>query len=223
MSISDEMRDDGRVWLRGLFSRDQIQNLAALTGADGKPGKRLELSPHINRLIGPTSRLGDVVETIGVDAAPVRLVAFNKSADANWSVPWHQDRVLAVREKSDVKGYKNWTNKQSFWHCEGPKTLLSQMIFVRVHLDAQTELNGAMELALRSHQRGYVLADHAQSVANACEIETCNADPGDVLIVTALTLHRSGSAQVPSARRALRIDYAPRGMLDPRLEWAFDG
>jgi len=223
MPIADEIRDEGRAWLRGLCSRTQIQELAALASTDGKSGKRLELSPQINRLIGPASKLGDLVETVGVDAAPVRLVAFNKSADANWSVPWHQDRVLAVREKADVEGYGNWTNKQAFWHCEGPETLLSKLIFVRIHLDAQTELNGAMDLALSSHRRGYVPAIHAQSAANACEIETCLADPGDVLIVKALTLHSSGSAQVPYPRRALRIDYAPRAMLNPRLEWALGG
>ena len=223
MPILDDIRHEGRAWLRGLFSRAQIQDLAALTHTGGKPGKRLALSPQINRLIGPTSRLGEIVKTVGVDAAPVRLVAFNKSADANWTVPWHQDRVVAVREKAEVEGYGKWTNKQSFWHCEGPETLLRQMIFVRLHLDAQTELNGAMDLALRSHQRGYIPADQAYNAANACEIETCLANPGDVLIANALTLHRSGSARVPSARRALRIDYAPRGMLDSRLEWALDG
>ena len=194
--------------------------MAALTGTEDRPGKRLDLSHQFDRLIGQTSRLARAVQALGVDASPVRLVAFNKSADANWSVPWHQDRVVAVRQRIDVEGYGKWTNKQAFWHCEGPETLLSKMIFVRVHLDAQTAQNGAMELALGSHRNGYVPADKAHALANSCEIEACLAEPGDVLIVHALTLHRSGSANVPTARRALRIDYAPRSLLDPRLAWA---
>lgn len=83
MNFADEIRDSGRAWSRGLFSRAQVQELAALTHTGGKPGKRFELSPQLKRLIGPTSRLGDLVEPLGVDAALVRLVAFTKSADAN--------------------------------------------------------------------------------------------------------------------------------------------
>ncbi len=167
-------------------------------------------------------RLGPLA-ALEVDIAPVRLVAFNKSSDANWGVPWHQDRVIAVAQMVECTGYGNWVSKGGFWHCEPPLKLLARMLFVRIHIDPCDELNGAMEVALGSHKLGFVAASSAGSAAETLPTELCKADPGDVLIVKALTLHRSRAAAQPSSRRALRVDYANRCDLDPRLQWSIPG
>ncbi|MEO0398178.1 MAG: phytanoyl-CoA dioxygenase family protein [Pseudomonadota bacterium] len=171
-------------------------------------------------MIGPGSALASQICELGVHAKPVRIVAFNKTQEANWSVPWHQDRVIAIRQKAQIDGYSNWVAKSNFWHCEPPLSLLEKMVFVRIHIDDSTEETGLLELALGSHKFGKIPSHRAHALASDCDIELCEARPGDVLIVHALTLHRSSSAITPSTRRAVRADYACRSMLARELQWA---
>lgn len=77
-----------------------------------------------------------------------------------------------------------------------------------------------MELAVGSHHLGGVAASDAKFEAEACPTEVCEAEPGDVLFVSGLTLHRSKVARIESERRALRVDYSAAELPDP-LQWAF--
>ncbi len=218
-----EFESTGRIWRRKLLSADEVEALALHCDVGDKPGVRLPLSDGLLPLLGPNSALSREIAKLGVDGWPVRLVAFNKSDEANWGVPWHQDRVVAVMQKLECAGYSNWVKKEGFWHCEPPLELLAQMIFVRIHIDKCDDSNGAMELALGSHNLGSITASSAGSVAESLPSEVCRADPGDVLILKALILHRSRTAVHISNRRALRVDYSRRADLDRRLEWYIAG
>ncbi len=218
-----ELEAAGRLWRRKLLSADEIDALALCCDVGGVPGVRLPLSHELLPLIGPSSTVSREVVKLGVDSVPVRLVAFNKSTDANWGVPWHQDRVVAVTRNVECAGYSNWVAKDEFWHCEPPIDLLAHMLFVRIHIDHCDEQTGAMEIALGSHRLGFVPASSARSAVKSLPTELCEADPGDVLILKALTLHRSRTAVHASTRRALRVDYARRSDLDRELEWSIAG
>ncbi len=216
----DELEEFGRVWFRGLLPRDEAERFGRFCDVGKRPGTRLDLTVDLAEFFGPSSALPRMAIGLGVDPAPVRLTAFNKSAESNWGVPWHQDRVIAVAQRGDVPGYSNWLQKESAWHCEPPAGMLKGMVFARVHFDACREENGAMELALGSHHHGLVDAADARTVAEACPREVCVAASGDVLVVKALTLHRSLTSRSEASRRALRIDFARRSELDDRLRWA---
>lgn len=43
-----------------------------------------------------------VTAVLGPQARAVRAIFFNKTADANWSLRWHQDSVIAVAEKREA-------------------------------------------------------------------------------------------------------------------------
>lgn len=214
----EEFETLGRAWIRNAIPTASLDRFARLCEVGSRPGMRLGLTDELRAHIGALSPL---IESFGVDLSPVRLVSFNKSAAANWSVPWHQDRVIAIAKQRDVIGYSNWIPKEGFWHCEPPLEILKGMIFVRVHFDDCGKANGAMELALGSHRRGLVEAARARAVAETSEIEVCEAEAGDVLVAKALILHRSSTATKATSRRALRIDYARTNSLSPELDWAF--
>lgn len=223
MTLRDELQSVGKIWLRQAFSQEEVDTIAKECAVGERPGARLSPTPPLAKILGSRSKLARLVQTLGFDQTPVRLVAFNKSAEANWSVPWHQDRVIAVAEKVDVAGYGNWLNKNGFWHCEAPARLLARKMFARIHLDACEEKNGALELALGTHRRGFIRSDEAAGIADDSIVEICDADVGDVLIANALILHRSRSAAaVARERRALRIDFAVRNELADQLRWAID-
>ena len=46
----------------------------------------------------------------------IKAIFFNKNQLYNWAVPWHQDKTIAVKQKANIPGYKNWTVKQGVPH-----------------------------------------------------------------------------------------------------------
>ena len=213
----DEVLDrDGRLWLRDLVPAEELRTLKLLWELHDAPGARVHArTPLFNTILN--GAVTKEIVRLWPDMRPVRLVAFDKTAELNWGVPWHRDRVIAVKERIEAPGFFNWSNKRGQWHCEPPQAILEEMLFVRVHLDASLESNGAMQIAIGSHRAGKtaIVKDTAAEFA----IETTAAAPGDVLVLLMLTLHRSLPAQSGEPRRALRIDYASRP-LPPPLAWA---
>lgn len=185
---------------------------------EGAPGARLAWTPEIAAALADVSRLA---ETLLPSARPVRLVAFDKSDEMNWGLPWHQDRVVALRERVEAPGFSNWSRKAGVWHAEPPPGVMSEMLFARVHLDAADEDNGCLELALGSHALGKIADVNAERIAMTGEREACIAARGDVLFAKALILHRSRPSRKIASRRALRIDYSALELLPP-AQWAIE-
>ncbi len=209
---------EGRVWFRDVLGADDLAAFDAVGALPSKAGQRLQASAPLARALAPMGSLRTAIARLDERARPVRVVAFNKSDDANWGVPWHQDRVIAVTDRADVPGFHNWSKKSAVWHCEPPRAILDGMLFVRVYLDDTDRAGGAMEIALGSHAKGLVPSDMAAPEAEASPREICAARRGDVLVLKMLTLHASKPADAPGTRRVLRIDFAAAD-LPPPLSW----
>ena len=216
--LKDEFEQYGRVWLRGAVSDADLELLDQATADNTKAGQRLDSSSALDTVLSKNSSLLTSIQRLDPMAVPVRTVAFNKFEGANWGVPWHQDRVIAVNDKVNIEGYHNWTKKSGTWHCEPPEAVLDSMLFVRVHLDDSNESNGAMEISVGSHIGGIVPSAKAEKTANTYPIEVCDAKRGDVLILKMLTLHCSKPATIQSGRRVLRVDLSSSA-LPPPLFW----
>lgn len=217
-SFRDQFEVSGRLWLRNAISDADLSLFGDAMADQTRAGQRLDLSGSLDRALSEQSSLLKAIHSLNPYAQPVRIVAFEKSEGVNWGVPWHQDRVIAVTEKADVDGYRNWTNKSGIWHCEPPQSVLDQMLFVRVHLDESDQENGAMEIAVGSHSSGIIPSDNAEREAEQFPHEICCAKRGDVLVLNMLTLHRSKPAQTRSGRRVLRIDFSSAQLPSP-LSW----
>ena len=205
------MREVGRVWIRSALPEEALRALDAACDTGESPGQRL--------LINLPTALTALARQLLPSARPVRVIAFNKSEANNWTLPWHQDRVVALRERAEMPGYTNWTNKVGIWHAEPPIELLEGMLFARVHLDPADTDNGCLQLALGTHARGKIAAADAAAIANASSIEDCVAQRGDILFAKALILHRSSPSRTNAGRRAIRIDYCADDLPLP-LQWA---
>lgn len=216
----ERFEQDGRHWFRSAVSPANLMAIENYCRAEGRPGARLNLDFQRRRLFGPGSEIGAQIRKILPGAFPVRLLAFDKNEANNWTLPWHQDRVIAVKKKAAASGFTNWSRKGEIWHCEAPLSLLSRMVFVRLHLDTATSDNGAIDIAVGSHWKGVVKSENAACEAESLPIEPCVADRGDLLVLKMLTLHRSQASHDASPRRAIRIDYAADPLPSP-LEWAF--
>lgn len=206
-SQAETLATTGRLWLRRALTEADLAPLDGLTD-----NARLTTLPAL----GPLTRL---IHSLQPKAQPTRAVAFNKTPEANWGVPWHQDRIIAVKARHDIPGFTNWSAKHGQWHCEPPLALLQNMLFVRLHLDPCDASTGAMEIALGSHVEGAVAADQADTIATRYPLEPCTASRGDVLILNMLTLHRSRPATIATTRRTLRVDYSADPLPHP-MDWA---
>lgn len=202
---------DGRVWARAALDDRILGELDRASDLGDAPGQRL--------LLDLPAALTALALQFLAKARPVRVVIFNKTEANNWTLPWHQDRVVALRARLETPGFTNWTNKAGTWHAEPPVKLLERMIFARIHLDPADTKNGCLQLALGTHTSGKIAAAEAAAIANAASIEDCIADRGDVLFAKALILHRSSPSRSSAPRRAIRIDYCAEALPHP-LEWA---
>lgn len=206
------------MWLHGFLTEIECKELDGALGCFSGPGSRSDSNASSIDLLAHKA-ISHLAHSIGPEYKPVRMVAFEKNEQANWSVPWHQDRVVAVSNRADIPGFSNWSHKAGVWHCEPPLEILNRMVFARIHLDNCDARNGAMEISLGSHALGKIQAERAAGLATKFHTESTDARRGDVLLLPMLTLHRSPAAQIDTRRRVVRIDFSPDDLPAP-LAWA---
>jgi hypothetical protein len=216
---------DGVLLHEGAASHETVDRLRAAfeTACANRPGSRnFEVDDHIAHLIGAGGEMGMLASRYGGRRVkPVRVLTFDKSRDANWSVPWHQDRRIAVRRRADVEGFGPWSTKGGVVHVEPPVSVLAAMLTLRLFVDDCAEDNGPLEVAVGSHLGGRVAAGDVANLVCQSEIFVGTGRSGDVLVLKTLAVHRSRRARSPSRRRVLHIDYAGVDLPAP-LEWQVD-
>jgi hypothetical protein len=200
-------------------------DLAALESAlsevpPSRPGTRLVGNPVLSALLAPDGAIGrHVADRLGPAARPVRALLFNKTAANNWSLPWHQDRTIAVRRRIATPGYENWTVKSGIQHVEPPITLLERMLTLRIHLDDTGPDNAPLLISPGTHRLGRVPEPQIASVIAHHGAHPCLAARGDAWIYATPILHASEAARQGRSRRVLHIDYSidtlPNGLRWP--------
>jgi hypothetical protein len=153
-------------------------------------------------------------------ARPVRILAFDKTVGSNWNLGWHQDRVVALKEKVETVGFSNWTIKGGVQHAEAPEELLSEMFNLRLHLDNCGRDNGALKIVPGSNKLGKLTVDQVLAMSKEHESLFCEARTGEIVAMRALTVHASEPSSNPSHRRVLHIDFCS-AKLPPQLDWAW--
>ena len=155
---------------------------------------------------------------LGPDARAVRAILFDKTAETNWSLAWHQDRTICVKARLDVSGFGPWTTKSGLQHVAPPFELLQRMVTIRVHLDDAPADNAPLLVAPGSHRLGLVKSADIEAAVSRCGVEACLARAGDVWIYATPILHASAAAKRPGHRRVLQVDFADFD-LPGGLEW----
>jgi ectoine hydroxylase-related dioxygenase (phytanoyl-CoA dioxygenase family) len=153
-----------------------------------------------------------------LETKPVRAVLFDKSAETNWALGWHQDRTIAVRHKAPVHGFNHWTIKSGVPHVEPPFAIIETIVTARVHLDAVDETNAPLLVSPGSHRLGRINEADVPAIVNRCGAIACLADKGDVWLYRTAILHASEKSRSEASRRVLQVDYSG-AELPGRLEW----
>ena len=155
---------------------------------------------------------------LGGNAFPVRTLLFDKVAEANWKVPWHQDTAIAVASRVELPGYAGWSEKNGVPHVHPPAEILENMLSLRLHLDDCGADNGPLRVIPMSHQSGVLDSTQIKLIRAKQSEVICCAQAGDVLAMRPLLLHASSTALSPSHRRVIHIEYAGQS-LPLGLQW----
>jgi hypothetical protein len=146
-------------------------------------------------------------EALGAKAFPINATYFDKTAEANWAVPGHQDLMMPVECEIPESGFSGWRTKLGVTYVEPPTEVLEKLVALRVHIDDCPASNGALAVVPGSHLRRKLRSPEISKIA-VDQYTICAAEAGDVLLMKPLVVHRSSPAAHPGHRRVLHIVYA---------------
>lgn len=213
-------KHDGAQQFRGAAAGDLPALRTALAHLPpDHAGVRIYGVDGLRPLVAPDSAVGAIAAAaLGTTSWPVRAILFDKTAEMNWSLPWHQDRTICVRRRFEVDGFGPWTIKGGMQHVGPPVELLAGMATLRVHLDDVVADNAPLLIAPGSHVYGRIPLEAITDIVRRCGALACTAEAGDVWLYSTPILHASGVAAYPSRRRVLQLDFAAQS-LPGGLEW----
>lgn len=162
-----------------------------------------------------------VTAVLGNGFGVVRSIYFDKPPSRTWSLPWHRDMTIAVRDSQQASGeFHRPTVKAGVPHVEAPAWLLRTMLTARVALDDVTDENGPLLVIPGSHLDVRVddLPSPQDLTSAAHPVLMC---AGDVVLIRPLVVHRSGPSKAGTNRhrRTLHFEFAPSPTLTGGLEW----
>ncbi|MGH7136010.1 MAG: phytanoyl-CoA dioxygenase family protein, partial [Pirellulales bacterium] len=177
----------------------------------------LEICPAARSLATKPSVRRFATAVLGDNAFAVRAIFFDKVSDANWSLFWHQDNVIAVEQRRDVSGFVGWSQKAGVWQVQPPAEVLAQMVAVRVHLDDCGPDNGPLRVLPGSHRFGWLDDELDDWKSRVAEV-VCTVRCGGIVAICPLTLHASAACGAVGHRRVIHIEYAA-AELPAGLDW----
>ncbi len=215
--IRSSLEKDGFCLVKEAFSPRQVRVLSSLFETFGETSRVESCPPEISTLLRSAGFANLVSELHGRKPYLVRLLTFAKSSKTNWFVPWHQDRTIAVRERSKTPGFDRWTMKNAVPHAEAPVGLLERMLTLRIHLDDTPKDGGALEVLAGSQRLGRLDHGAIADLLGRTKPITCCAKTGDILLMKPLLVHRSKRTS-DQRRRVLHLEFSP-DRLPPPLQW----
>lgn len=202
-SISENHSEssDAQEWIRDQNGRIYAaRNIHELIEDFDEIWQRPELTDFIRLILGAGFGL-------------VRALYFDKHPERTWSLPWHRDMTIAVKENDlPSDDFVKPTFKAGIPHIEAPIQLLEKMLTLRIHLDAVTVNNGPLIVKPNSHLIGEMEFDDDQVI-------TSNA--GDVFVMRPLLFHSSPSSKAGAKahRRVIHLEFSGQKDLWDQFKW----
>jgi len=213
---------NGYAIVEGVFAQHDVDLLIqAVSRARGEvyaARNLLREVPEVRALASSPAVRALVEPVLGPDCRAVRGILFDKTAAANWKVGWHQDLVVALRERRECEGFGPWSIKAGVLHAQAPAHVLERMLAVRLHLDDCGPDRGPLRVLPGTHLRGKLDAAAIQRARDATSEVVCVLPQGGALLMRPLLLHASSQARRPGHRRVIHIEFAA-GALPGGLLW----
>jgi ectoine hydroxylase-related dioxygenase (phytanoyl-CoA dioxygenase family) len=176
----------------------------------------LEFFPPAREAWRTPGLLALLAEVLGPECGLVRVLYFDKPPDQTWSLAWHRDQAIAVKDNQlPSTTFTKPTRKAGVAHVNAPWSLLQNMLTLRLHLDDVTDENGPLRVLPGSHR------SEGDTAADIDSAETILARRGDVLAMRPLLSHASGKSVAGTTRhrRILHFEFAAQRELPDGYQW----
>jgi hypothetical protein len=217
--------DEGYQIFDGVFAtsemRDVLDQISGVPFDRTRAGARHLLGVPVVRQLAKNLRMLKLAgQFVGPGATPFRATLFDKSAQANWLVPWHQDTALPLRRRLPAQEWGPWSTKGGVLYAHAPAWALEQVVALRVCLDDSSNANGPLRVLPETHQLGVLTDAQIKQLARDRSAVACVASSGGVVAMRPLTVHASSKALLPQRRRVLHIEYVAAADLDVGIDVA---
>jgi ectoine hydroxylase-related dioxygenase (phytanoyl-CoA dioxygenase family) len=230
LELYQQFSKDGYLIIPGIFSAKEI-NL--LLGEIDVADQSLQSFRKQNDLFAIRRFLKEVPSAAGLVFNPkfrnviaglfgeeyfvVKSIYFDKPAQSNWFVAYHQDLTISVEQKIELDGFGPWTSKMNQFAVQPPLPFLHDNFTVRIHLDDTNEKNGALKVISGSHEWGVFRAENIN--LESMKEEICCVPAGGIMIMRPLLLHSSARTIDNRKRRVVHIEFS-KSVLPEQLTWS---
>ena len=183
---------DGYVVSEPIFSAAECDELVRLSSEQAHSEPRNLLAYGWCRSVAErlaTSAPGTIL--IPADAEPVQCTYFEKSHRRNWLVTLHQDLSIPVAERVASEALSVWSVKAGVLYAQPPASVLSQLVAVRLQLDAPARNDGSLRVVRGTHVHGRLGDEDAFALRAEIGETTCVVQKGAALFMRPLLLHAS--------------------------------
>ena len=208
------MVGDPGYWIReGVFSDAECEQIIHCLANEAlrrsRAGMRHLMSVPLIHAISNSERLvGFAGEILGGRPVPYKATLFAKTGKANWLVAFHQDTALPVERPVFTDGWGPNSVKEGVVYCHAPTEVLSQLLAIRVSLDASTLTNGPLRVIPNSHHQRLMTENDFASFLSGDRSVSCTTERGGIIAMSPLLLHASSKCLTDEPRRVLHIEYA---------------
>lgn len=225
ISASRKMKHKGFGILNHVYSQRAIKQMNRLLekAFDAESNQNyvkrdlLDAIPELKPMLF-NKNLQRVVSSVDPKAFLVKAIYMNKQPNANWSVGWHQDRTIHVKQKVEVEGYSGWAERDDVISVLPPVEVNRNVFTIRVHLDDADRENGCLRVLPGSHNR-VLTDDEIKTITENSIPYDCEISAGGVLLMKPLLLHASNRSAKQKPRRVLHLEFSS-SELPSGLEWS---
>ncbi|GAA4363441.1 phytanoyl-CoA dioxygenase family protein [Hymenobacter saemangeumensis] len=223
------LQTEGFALVPELYPAGQIAALIACVESAPATGPNFRRSQEvfaIRNLLGEVADLWPLLNTPALAALLqalfpagghlVKAIYFDKPAQSNWLVAWHQDLMINVSQRAELPGFGPWTSKQGETAVLPPAEVLENVVTIRIHVDDCDASNGALKVVPASHRHGVL--PPAAAAALTTEGQVCAVPAGGAMLMKPLLLHASNRSTSPRSRRVIHLEFASVELPAP-LQW----
>ena len=228
--LIDQLNNNGFTILDSIYSTEEVESLINIikqASTDNNTFRKtadlfairqfITEIPQVAPLIF-TQRLKNTIHQLfGRDYFVTKAIYFDKPAQSNWFVAYHQDLTISVDKKIEINGYGPWTVKQNQFAVQPPLNILENNFTIRIHLDDTDENNGALKVVNGSNLKGVY---RPETINWDKETETiCAVKKGGIMIMRPLLLHASNRTTNNNSRRVIHIEFSNVKLPD-EIRWS---
>lgn len=229
-ALVDQLNNTGFIIIDDVYTNDEIDNI--LNVIDSAPVNKdtfrktadlfairqfLKEVPAVQSVIFNAKAVAIINQLFGDTYFATKAIYFDKPAQSNWFVAYHQDLTISVDKRTEFDGFGPWTVKQNQFAVQPPIGILQNNFTIRIHLDDADENNGALKVLPVSNQKGIY---RAETIDWSIETETfCPVKKGGIMIMRPLLLHASNRSTNNNPRRVIHIEFSD-SQLPEGINWS---